>query len=185
MRTRDEHEWTMFVWGVANGLVLMALVLLLALQCGCATDVSAPKTPGVLVGEQYCDALGLPCGHVYEFVSGAELCVLDELLAEAEAAHGESRLSTHERFDDGNLCYWQCPTAKGCNAFSGCFCGATLAAFVGRVSYALTGAGDVGLDTCDSASVKPAISCGSLSRLEFDECRWRCVSILPSIGERQ
>lgn len=110
--------------------------LLFALCAACATDVDVPKTPGVLVGEQYCKALELDCGKVYEFAAPAdnplghvELCVLDEPQLElAVAKYGAAMLSTDPRFDEGNLCHWCCPSPtktcpeKGANAYSGSFC---------------------------------------------------------------
>lgn len=116
------------VLGWVLGAIAFAAI---SAQLGCAVDdVKPPKTPGVLVGEQYCKAYGLSCGKVYQFEAPAsnelghvEKCVTDELLALAVARYGAAQLSTHERFDQGNLCYWQCPSAKGCNAFDGCLCG--------------------------------------------------------------
>ena len=50
--------------------------------------------------------------------------------------------------------------------------------FTGRIYYSLWGAGDVGLDTCDSPTIKPATHCGGNRRLEFDGCAWTCLRIL-------
>lgn len=98
------------------------------LLAACSTDVDIPATPGIELGEAYCDAWHLPCGQVYQFTATAqnpighvELCVLEQDLAAAEATWGASMLSTSPRFNDGNICILRCDGGKGCNAYSGCW----------------------------------------------------------------
>ncbi len=121
--------WIAWLSGVAHGALLTVLFAIVVTTCsGCSTDVDIPATPGIELGEAYCAAYHAPCGHVYEFLATAdnelghvELCVLDEDLADAERAWGPSMLSTHPRFNDGNLCLLRCDGGKGCNALSGCW----------------------------------------------------------------
>jgi hypothetical protein len=127
------------LWMPLTGISLILLVAYLS--AGCITEVVKPEEvvePDDLVGiaEDYCRSdLTLPCGKVYEFDVHAEnplglleLCVPWLLhpdrptLAQAEAEFGPSRLSTDSRFASANLCWWQCPTMRGCNSYSGCYC---------------------------------------------------------------
>ncbi len=125
---------------------MQALTALLALAlAGCVTEVIEPKDviePEDLVGiaEDYCAAdPTLPCGKVYQFdnvpspdnpLGLLELCVpqpnpadpLRPTLEQAIAMFGPARLSTDPRFDDANLCWHQCPSARGCNSYNGCLC---------------------------------------------------------------
>lgn len=93
--------------------------LLLAVLAACSTDVDVPATPGIAYGEAQCELLDLPCGKVYDFADGLELCVLEEDLSTAEAEHGAARLSA--RLGDRNICLWRCDGEPGCNALSGCW----------------------------------------------------------------
>lgn len=108
----------------------MIRALAIVALAACSTDFDIPSAPGVFVGEQYCIAYSLDCGQVYEFAAVAdnplghvELCVLDGDLDDAIAKYGPARLSTSPRFNGGNLCVWQCPSARGCNAYNSCWCG--------------------------------------------------------------
>ncbi|RPH65009.1 MAG: hypothetical protein EHM89_00270 [Acidobacteria bacterium] len=91
--------------------------LVIALLVACSTDVEVPTTPGVALGEAYCQAFpDLPCGHVFVCDGIGEVCVLDgEPLPNATCVPTER----HE-----GLCLWGCETGhRGCNAFQGCVCG--------------------------------------------------------------
>lgn len=103
---------------------------LLVLLAACAEDY---YTPGVGLtaagGVQQCrDNPYLPCGWVYQ-CGEAELCLPWEdrspfykYQQTVESLYGQCELSQHERFAGTPLCYWQCPSSRGCNAFSGCAC---------------------------------------------------------------
>jgi hypothetical protein len=167
---------------------------------GCISEVEPPTQAATFIGPELCAAYGVTCAHVYEFAAisednplgHVELCVDEDDLDLAQAYYGRARLSTSPRFDKANLCIYGCEPHEGCNAYGGCFCPymtlrgaprpgigfAHPAFFTGRIHYALYGAGDVGLGTCDTDTVKPAVSCRPLRYLRFDGCRWRCVSIL-------
>lgn len=106
------------------------LLALLLAACVASSDTTAESSPGDI--EYYCELAGKACGRVFEFALSpadtptgiVELCVLDEDIRDAVHRYGPARLSTHERFDLGNLCILICPpnTGRGCNAFSGCWC---------------------------------------------------------------
>lgn len=127
----------------SRNLIFWALICVF--ECACVTEVIKPEDvvqPEDLTGiaESYCKSdPTLTCGKVYAFPSGPaqenpigilELCVpwpdgIDPLrptLAQAEAEFGPSILSPDPRFASANLCWWQCPTMRGCNSYSGCYC---------------------------------------------------------------
>ena len=123
----------------------MQALVLLALLGGCVTEIVKPDEvvqPDDLaeIAEQYCKSdPTLPCGKVYQFdipvenpLGLLELCVplpttdpLRPTLAQAEAEFGPATLSTDPRFNGANLCWWACPSMRGCNSYSGCYCPAT------------------------------------------------------------
>jgi len=133
---------------------------------GCATeDIKPPVTPGIELGEAYCAAYNLPCGHVYQFAAAAEnplghveMCVLDAEIESAEQVYGEATLSTDPRFDGGNLCLWQCPSAKMCNAYGGCWCG-------------------VPLGYMPSSWIRPAVNCRYAYAPYLGETAWHCPRV--------
>lgn len=128
---------------IAGGIGIIALLTSLM---GCITKVVEPEDvvePDDLVGlaESYCKTdPTLTCGKVYGFperpeennIGMMELCVPwpdsteRPTLAQAEAELGPSILSPDPRFASANLCWWQCPSMRGCNSYSGCYCPVTI-----------------------------------------------------------
>lgn len=108
--------------------------IILAALLGC-TETVVEATTGESFQEQIereCKEAGLTCTLVRAFEArseshdwNVELCIMPADIALAEAMHGKSRLTDHERFDDfyalGILpnCIW-C-AGFGCNAKDGCF----------------------------------------------------------------
>lgn len=74
----------------------------------------------------------LPCGWVFWFDGPQiEFCIVWEdrigpypvkLRESAESLYGSSELSRDPRFGGTPICYYQCPSARGCNSTGGCFC---------------------------------------------------------------
>lgn len=134
----ERNIWDELLFLATCLLVVFSIVVLLM---GC-TSVVEPEDvvdPTDLVGiaEQYCKSdPTLTCGKVYQFnevpaenpLGLLEMCVTwpdhpdRPSLAQAETEFGPSMLSTDPRFENANLCWWQCPTARGCNSYSGCYC---------------------------------------------------------------
>lgn len=135
-----------------------------------------------LSGCEACETVANADGKVYDCGEGVEYCYLDGSADELSAMAGRrcSEAGVLDRLWPGlaNLlergCVYSCKPHDGCNAHHGCWCPA---AFVGRAYYALWGAGDVGVDTCDSATLRPALYCGRWRDLQFDGCRWQCVDV--------
>lgn len=116
---------------------MIRLGLLCALAACSAEDVvetTTGETPAEFV-ERQCREQMLDCQRVYAFEAPAdnplgrvEMCVHADHLALAEALYGAYELSPDPRFAPyaalgvEPVCWWQCPTAKGCNAYGGCFC---------------------------------------------------------------
>lgn len=113
----------------------MSPVILALGVLSCSACVGAAP-PEVFPDESICvreaEARGAECATVYAFAQPAlndlghvELCVPERYLAEAEAKHGPSWPSDHERFTritQGLVdpkCFW-C-ASPGANAFNGCF----------------------------------------------------------------
>ena len=166
------RDWRALVGWILGAAAYAALTS----ELGCATTVEPPVGAGVAIGEGLCPAYGFTCGKVYEFETPAdnplglvELCVIEKDLAAASRIYGRARLSTDSRFDEGNLCVWQCPSAKGCNSYGGCFCevGVPLSVWTIRFDGA-----------CDAHWQMPATGCSPLRIADYDGCHWRCVSIL-------
>lgn len=97
-----------------------------------AQDYKEPAVGLTGVGgvEQCRQFVQYPCGWVYWF-EGAdiEFCLpwddraeIPKLRETAESLYGNSELSRDSRFSGTPLCYYQCPSASGCNASGGCFC---------------------------------------------------------------
>jgi hypothetical protein len=107
---------------------------LLAFCVACALTPGDYKEPTTGLtgtgGVEQCRANPLlPCGWVYQCGRETELCIpwqdraqIPKLREMAESLYGTCSLSEHPRFAGVPLCYYQCPSAQGCNAFNGCFC---------------------------------------------------------------
>ena len=92
------------------------------------------RDPGVgtlgLAGVEQCKQLpDLPCGWVYHCDADVEYCLpwadraeIPKLKEALESLYGRCELSADPRFSGVPLCRYQCPSAKGCNAYQGCFC---------------------------------------------------------------
>lgn len=128
-----------------KGLLVFAVVMSISyLLVGCTTEdafeASTGETPAEFI-ERQCKENMLDCERVYAFEAYAdnplgrvELCVRKDDLGIAEGLYGASELSPDPRFDQWKLlgvepvCWWQCPSMKGCNAYGGavgqgsCFC---------------------------------------------------------------
>lgn len=128
------------------GLVMLLAALFVALS-GCtgadAFQASTGETPMQFI-ERQCRENNLDCELVYAFpqtfdtnpLGAVEMCVRKDDLAIAEALLGPGDISPDPRFDTWKalgvqpVCWYQCPTAKGCNAYNGCFCPDTTPAVV-------------------------------------------------------
>lgn len=113
-------------------LIALLLVLVACDQARGAGDLlkGGATAVGVAHGEVLCAIHPDKCGRVYACETPAEnelgqieICIqIDRPIADAEAIYGHCELSHHERFDNGNLCYWHCGEGAGCNAYNGCWC---------------------------------------------------------------
>jgi hypothetical protein len=95
------------------------------------------ETPAQFI-ERQCKEQMITCARVYAYETPAdnplgqvEMCTRAEDLASATAMYGAAELSPDARFDQWRLlgvepiCWWQCPSAKGCNSYTGCWCPGT------------------------------------------------------------
>lgn len=116
----------------------MRAALGLLLLLGCRDVLPQPEDFDIEdlaeIAEQYCAANPqVPCGHVWMCETPAdndlglvEICVLDEtIIEEVEGIYGPC-VPTPRHV---GLCLHCCPTetmgcSSGCNAYSGCYCGA-------------------------------------------------------------
>lgn len=112
----------------------VACAVLLEFMTGCVEQ--AVPSGDTSACERYAPHFGADeCGVVYQFAQPAptptgfvELCVpdRDELLVQAQRMFGRAEPSprfdtyTHGFIDPP--CAYQCPGARGCNSYSGCFC---------------------------------------------------------------
>lgn len=129
-----EQKLDLAVGVVASLVAGFATAVLLAYVTGCAEHVVPSGDTDAC--ERYASQFGADeCGVVYEFSQPAktpsghvELCVPDRdgLLVQAQRVFGRAEPSP--RFDQYTRgfveppCAYQCPGARGCNSYSGCFC---------------------------------------------------------------
>lgn len=112
----------------------VACAVLLKFMTGCV-DPPVP-TGDTSACERYAAQFGADeCGVVYQFSEPAktpsgfvELCVPDRdgLLVQAQRMFGRAEPSPRfDKYTGGRIdppCAYQCPAARGCNSYSGCFC---------------------------------------------------------------
>jgi hypothetical protein len=102
-----------------------AIAVLWACVSGCSTIETGAGDVTEFVA---CPTDLIDCGHVYLCEQAAdnelghvEVCVDDDTdgqLAAAERVYGACVPTPRHQ----GLCSFQCPSAKGCNAFTSCFC---------------------------------------------------------------
>jgi hypothetical protein len=104
---------------------LALAIALLAASCseakGVASDVGVDL-------EGACPLVDLTCGRVFDcqMPDGTvlDVCWVDDEARELDAAIGGTcSLTQRDDAANGLPCVYQCPSARGCNAFDGCFCG--------------------------------------------------------------
>lgn len=140
-------KWLRRAWqrhGFELSLVLAIAIIIAAgvlLHAACVSDNHDYKTPavgstsvGTVADCQSVQGRYKPCGWVYYFPAvELEFCLIWDdrsqvlgypvkMLNAARSLYGDCELAKDPRFNGVPLCYYQCPSAKGCNATGGCFC---------------------------------------------------------------
>lgn len=107
---------------------MRALIVLLVASCTADYKTPAVGASAAAAVEMCRNNVDLPCGWVYQ-CGEFELCLpwedraeIPKLRETAESLYGQCSLSTDARFAGTPICWYQCPSARGCNAMSGCFC---------------------------------------------------------------
>lgn len=97
---------------------MRALVMLALVACGTVRD-AAGEAGGTAAEWLACPTDLVDCGQVF-VCGGSEICVddNDEALDAAELELGACEPTERHQ----GLCWWRCPSRRGCNAFAGCYC---------------------------------------------------------------